>query len=375
MASGASGPVDQSLYNLTVIEQRYNDAYQPGSASQRAIVAEKLNVYEADKLLAWLRLPNPTNVLDLGCGLGTFVRRLRGQGAVHITHGRAMGLDISQDSLNLAIQLARDDGLIAGQPDQRTDCDPVAFLRADVCNIDAHTTQLLRAACPQGFDYIFAIRLIHHIPPTEHSRVLQQWQQLLAPNGKIIVWAKHEPDLPSHFFVGFTVRNSPTLPPEGRFVGGMPITTHDHASAHTEPLRNAIRASLLSSSQLRVRRESSGIGRIYREFTVHDLHQRLRYTAMDPNLSIPDDGLAWGAWQKEQQNQSGHFGPLPPYSLQLFEDDWRNHAEEMQSCWIRFFLAFAADQGLEVAHLTANPIYQWSGYPAAHGTIFELEKA
>jgi tRNA (uracil-5-)-methyltransferase TRM9 len=105
-----------------------------------------------------------SNILDLGCGNGELVYRLRQRGH----SGWYLGLDFNQELLDLARR--------------KNSHDRTLFLQRDL------TQSGWEANLPHGpFDLILAFAFLHHLPSRQlHRQVLKAVRQQLDPGGKFI---------------------------------------------------------------------------------------------------------------------------------------------------------------------------------------------
>ena len=113
-------------------------------------------------LLRHIRAAKPFSILDLGCGNGGLARELAERGH----RGPYLGLDFSLPLL----QQARPAGFAA------------EFVQADLASAD------WAAGLPSaGFDIIFALAMLHHIPDSARRlTLLKQIHDLLKPAGRFI---------------------------------------------------------------------------------------------------------------------------------------------------------------------------------------------
>lgn len=124
-----------------------------------------------------LNLPKEASILEIGCSGGPLQQRLRATGYQAVS-----GIDISETAIALAQQ--------RGIP--------------NVSVMDG--SQL--AFADSSFDLVVASDVLEHIQ--DETRALQEWQRVLKPNGKLLVyvpahpslWSRH--DVANHHFRRYT---------------------------------------------------------------------------------------------------------------------------------------------------------------------------
>lgn len=133
------------------------DLYRPLGARMRAYVAVRLL---ASGLIATERLvPRDGDVLDLGCGYGTFAHLLRLESPGRRVHG----IDLSLDRIEAARRTAPPDG-------------GLSFVAGDARSIPA-----------SSFPVIVVVDLLHHMPYAAQEELLTRAVHVLRPGGWLVV--------------------------------------------------------------------------------------------------------------------------------------------------------------------------------------------
>jgi len=110
----------------------------------------------------WLRVAPDTEVLDIGCGVGRWSRRLARRGA------RVTGVDLSPTMLTEASRRAREEGI----------GERCRFLQADVAEINLG----------QRFPLILAVTVFQHVmEPGSFHEAVSRLAVHLAPEGKVVL--------------------------------------------------------------------------------------------------------------------------------------------------------------------------------------------
>jgi SAM-dependent methyltransferase len=113
-------------------------------------------------LRPWLTVPAGTSVLDVGCGVGRWSRRLASSGA------RVTGIDLAPTMIEEAWRRAEDAGL----------GDRCRFLVADLTDLDLS----------ERFEHILGVTVLQHIPdPRRFERAVKRLAAHLAPTGRIVL--------------------------------------------------------------------------------------------------------------------------------------------------------------------------------------------
>ncbi len=113
-------------------------------------------------LAPWLRVPPGTSVLDVGCGVGRWSRRLARAGA------RVTGVDLAPTMVAEARRRAAGDGVAAR----------CRFLVADLAKLDLGIR----------FDRIIGVTVLQHILDSERfERAIDRLEAHLAPGGRIVL--------------------------------------------------------------------------------------------------------------------------------------------------------------------------------------------
>lgn len=120
-----------------------------------------LTASEQDDFLDWLRLAAGDRLLDIACGSGGPTLRI-----AETRECEVVGIDIHEDAVNTARQLAQERGLA-----QRA-----SFHLGD------GSSQL--PFDDESFDAVTCIDAINHLPERPH--VLQEWYRVLKPGGRLV---------------------------------------------------------------------------------------------------------------------------------------------------------------------------------------------
>lgn len=100
---------------------------------------------------------SPGKVIELGCGVGNYIRYFSGMGF------DATGVDISEKAIDIARELAQKAGVT---------CE---FIAADVLgNVSEIKSK---------YDFVYDWELLHHIYPEDRNKYIENVQKLLKPEG------------------------------------------------------------------------------------------------------------------------------------------------------------------------------------------------
>jgi trans-aconitate methyltransferase len=151
---------------------KFADAYFDMHAENIGISGEdpayfaRYKIVELRRLWSQKRMPEPTTVLDFGCGIGASLPHL----AVAFPSARLTAFDVSEKSLTVA----RDQypGL-------------ANFIHANDLTELEHT----------GFDLVFTSCVFHHIDESRHVETFCKLRSLLRPEGRLVVF-EHNPANP-----------------------------------------------------------------------------------------------------------------------------------------------------------------------------------
>jgi len=139
----------------------------PGYMMEHPLEAERLELKtRKDRVLRELeRLPLRAgmDVVDVGCGTGAVTRVL----AEIVSPGTVLGVDVSDERLRVAEQLARDEGL-----------DNLRFVRGDVSRLDLGA---------QRFHLAFSRFLFQYLPGQASLETLAAMRRLTRPGGTVCV--------------------------------------------------------------------------------------------------------------------------------------------------------------------------------------------
>lgn len=101
---------------------------------------------------------SPCKIIELGCGVGNYVRYLAGKGF------DATGVDISEKAIEIARELAEKAGVTC------------KFLAADVLGDLSEITS--------KYDFVYDWELLHHIFPEDRNEYTENVRKLLKPEGR-----------------------------------------------------------------------------------------------------------------------------------------------------------------------------------------------
>jgi SAM-dependent methyltransferase len=144
-----------------------------------------IHLFQRLALRRWLRVPPGTRVLEIGCGVGRWSRRLARRGAT------VTGIDLSRKMIARARERAAADGL----------GDRCRFVVADVC----------APPLTGQFDVVFGVTVLQHIlDPIRFQSAVTALTEHLAPGGRVIL-LEAAPSRPtgrcdSHVFVARDAR-------------------------------------------------------------------------------------------------------------------------------------------------------------------------
>lgn len=100
---------------------------------------------------------SPGKVIELGCGVGNYIRYFSGMGF------DATGVDISEKAIDIARELAQKAGVT---------CEFIAAdVRGDMSEIK------------NKYDFVYDWELLHHIYPEDRNKYIENVQKLLKPDG------------------------------------------------------------------------------------------------------------------------------------------------------------------------------------------------
>jgi 2-polyprenyl-3-methyl-5-hydroxy-6-metoxy-1,4-benzoquinol methylase len=104
------------------------------------------------------KILSPCKIIELGCGVGNYVRYLSQMGF------NATGVDISDKAIEIARRLAQKDGV---------KCE---FIEADVLG---NMTEI-----PSKYDFAYDWELLHHIFPEDRNKYIENVHRLLTTQGR-----------------------------------------------------------------------------------------------------------------------------------------------------------------------------------------------
>lgn len=136
------------------LQFQIDNYYDPKDQAQRARI---------DIVLSILQPKEGEKVLDVGCGVGTFVYHCAKKGA------KAVGIDYSRESINVARQLAERFGVSAN----------VEFIHCDAKSLPYPD---------MSFDKVVAVDFIEHIEDSQKRDALLEMLRVLKPGGFIIIF-------------------------------------------------------------------------------------------------------------------------------------------------------------------------------------------
>ncbi len=115
--------------------------------------------YEFDTLVSFMPNLAGSNVLDIGCGTGRFVRPLAKIAKY------ATGIDASKDSIDLLRKRAKQEG---------------------IRNISARVMDFQELTNNEQFDYVLIVNVLHHVQDME--KLLNKIHQILKRDSKLIIF-------------------------------------------------------------------------------------------------------------------------------------------------------------------------------------------
>lgn len=134
---------------------------------EHPLEAERLELKtKREKILEELKLVplHPgMDVLDVGCGTGAVTRIL----AERVSPGRVVGLDLSEERLSVAREIAKEQGV-----------SNVEYLQADVRDLDPKD---------KGFDFTYSRCLFQYLPGKAGMDTLAAMKRLARPGGRTAV--------------------------------------------------------------------------------------------------------------------------------------------------------------------------------------------
>ncbi|MEL6796146.1 MAG: class I SAM-dependent methyltransferase [Planctomycetota bacterium] len=111
------------------------------------------------------QVPAGSRVLDVGCGTGLFLNLLHAEGRLNEEPGSSTGFDVSSDAVAVGRAAAEKSGHTG-----------ISFVQWDAGD-----------AWPTGsFDVVSIVDVMHHLPPTEWPKVIEQSAAALAPGGMLL---------------------------------------------------------------------------------------------------------------------------------------------------------------------------------------------
>lgn len=128
------------------------------------------------KNLKNLGLKSNSNVLEIGCGIGTVSHLI----LKHITEGSFVGLDISSESIELAKK-------------RNAFHKKAEFLVNDMSNF-THKTK---------FDFVVFPDVLEHIPVEQHANIFKTISELTTPNAVVLI------NIPEPYTLDWSRRNTP----------------------------------------------------------------------------------------------------------------------------------------------------------------------
>ena len=144
----------------TDLQARYETIYKRGEERHFSKFVAGQNVSEAEAAVLALGDWRGKSVLDIGCGTGSLVRKIRAAGAT-----RVVGVDYSAE----AIKIARD----------RTDDDEICYVCSDFFAFDSETP----------FDVVVTLGTIEHMD--DPQAFLVRVERLMSPKGKMLITCPH----------------------------------------------------------------------------------------------------------------------------------------------------------------------------------------
>jgi len=128
----------------------------PGTPRWFNKAIDRLQVRAWTKTLNYCSLPQGARVLDVGCGTGRWVRRLKEHGLF------VVGIDQSSDMLSLARKRGTLSPMVSGE----------------VQNLPFRD---------ESFECVSAVTVIQHIPPQEQVRAISEMVRVLRPGGYLLL--------------------------------------------------------------------------------------------------------------------------------------------------------------------------------------------
>lgn len=134
---------------------------------EHPLEAERLELKtRREKILEELKLVPLSpgmEVLDVGCGTGAVTRIL----AERVSPGKVIGIDLSEERLSVARDLAKEQGV-----------SNVEYLRTDIRDIDSQE---------KGFDLVYSRLLFQYLPEKDAMDTLKGMKRLVRPGGTVTV--------------------------------------------------------------------------------------------------------------------------------------------------------------------------------------------
>lgn len=111
-----------------------------------------------EAVLDGVAVPEDAKILDLGCGVGDFTRRL----ADLVPHGAVLGVDAAPDMVRVAAERSGP---------------------ANVEFVTAAAQQLATVVAADSIDAVVSVATLHWVPQADHPAVLAQIRRTLRPGG------------------------------------------------------------------------------------------------------------------------------------------------------------------------------------------------
>jgi 2-polyprenyl-3-methyl-5-hydroxy-6-metoxy-1,4-benzoquinol methylase len=164
-------------------------------------------------LSPWLRVGPDTAVLDVGCGIGRWSRRLASRGA------RVTGIDLSPTMVAEARARATQEGV----------GERCRFLVADLAELELRTR----------YDLVLCVTVLQHIlDPERHRRALERLQAHLSDGGRLVL-LEAIPSLPIRRCDSRAFRAIPVETYE-RLFGEVGLRVEQMTGVDTAPLKSVI---------------------------------------------------------------------------------------------------------------------------------------
>ena len=165
-AEGMSKNMSAEFDKLAGSYDNWHENLIKGSGFSREYFLE-YKVKETAKALAGQGI-NPKNILDFGCGVGDVEPYLQ----KYFPDAKIFAVDISADSIETAKKTAEARGLSG-----------ITFAALDEAWISNNFLSRF-----EKFDLVFAAGVFHHIPPSEHSKILSAIEKQMCKNAKIFIF-------------------------------------------------------------------------------------------------------------------------------------------------------------------------------------------